>query len=69
MELVSIGEDPCKYGYEYDIDIVNDIKKLLNDNHLNYQVVIFWKQIIDEIKKDKYFKKYDLSWMLDIEFK
>lgn len=70
LELVSIGENPIKYGYEYDEEIINNIKKLLKEQKFEHQTSFFnWEQIKEEILKNKYYDKYDLSWIKDINFK
>lgn len=70
MELVSIGEDPKKYGYEYNEIILENIKQLLIEQKFEHLTSSFnWKEIIDEIRKEKYYNKYDLSWIKDIILK
>ena len=68
MELVSIGEDPNKYGYEYNEKVVSKIREYLCNPNFEHGTSSFnWKQIINELKKNKYYKEYDLSWIFNIK--
>lgn len=70
MELVCIGENPNDYGYEYNNDTINKIKDLLKTQNFEHETLFFnWMQIKEEIKKNKYYKKYDLSWFKEIDLK
>ncbi len=70
MELVSIGENPEKYGYEYNKEVINKIKSHLKNNKFEHEILSnMWFDIQQEINKNKYFKVYDLSWINDFDFK
>ena len=68
MELASLGEDPNKYGYKFDKSTINRIKTFLfNQNFEHDYLKLTYSEIIQEFKKNNYFKKYDdFSWLKDI---
>lgn len=69
MELVSIGENPEKYGYEYSSKVINKMKKHLSIEKFDHEILNnMWFDIQQEIKKNKYYNKYDLSWIMDLNF-
>ena len=68
MELVSIGENPQDYGYDYNEEIIKNTKSYLEKKEFEHVTSNFnWKQIKEEIMKNNYYKLYDLSWFKDIE--
>ena len=70
MELVSIGENPNEYGYEYNEIIVNKIKDFLKNKKFEHEILnTMWYEIQQEISKEKYFNIYDLSWIKNKNFK
>ena len=70
MELVSIGENPNEYGYEYNQKIVEKIKNHLKSEKFEHEILNnMWFEIQQEIKKNNYYNLYDLSWIKDIDFK
>lgn len=70
MELVSIGENPNEYGYEYNKEVINKIKTYLKNEKFEHEILNnMWFDIQQEIAKNKYYDAYDLSWIKDIDFK
>lgn len=70
MELVSIGENPNEYGYEYNNKIIDKIKIYLTNEQFEHEILNnMWLDIQQEIQKNNYYNLYDLSWIKDIDFK
>ena len=69
MELVSIGENPNDYGYNYNKTTLKNIEKYLNKKEFEHITTkLYWKEIQEEIKKNKYYDKIDISWLKKIKF-
>ena len=62
MELVSIGENPNEYGYEYNNKIIDKIKIYLTNEQFEHEILNnMWFEIQQEIKKNNYYNLYDLK--------
>lgn len=71
MELVSLGEDPNSYGYIFNKSTIKEIKKCFTEQKFEHDCLkLMYLDIIQEIKKGNYFKKYgDFDWINDIVIK
>ena len=69
-EIMACKDDPNNYGFVIRKNSFDDIKNFVLKNEFQSETIKFWEEIQKCIVVEKnYFKKTDISWLIDFDFK